>query len=361
MRYSVGTVDIDQLGHPDALFGIPSQHIIMGHRMTSGKRSFRPLALCSAFGLCLGLSGAAQQPASNLTAAAALQAFEGTGSEEYTLGCGDQISVMVVGHAEATGKQTVGPDGIITMPYAGGVKVSDLTRRQAADAITKALAPYYENPSVVVGVDVYSSNNVVVLGAVEHPGLMPLESPMTLLSVVSKAGLALQTGAAVQGKPIGVPERVAVFRGNRNIMWIDFKQLLENADPELQMHLKKDDVIYIPSANERYVSVFGEVLHPGLVQLQDGSTLAQLLAEAGGIVSDHAGRYPKIQIIHEFKGSIDTVDYETLLQSRKPETAFETGDIIYVPESKFNRFSVTLQKISPLISIATVATLIEHP
>jgi len=329
--------------------------------MTFVKKSIRLVALCSALGFCFGLSGAAQQPASDATSAAALQAFEGNPNEEYTLGGGDQISIMVVGHAEATGKQTVGPDGIITLPYAGAVRVSDLTRRQAADAIAKALAAYYENPSVVVGVDVYSSNNVVVVGAVEHPGLMPLESPMTLLSVVSKAGLALQIGTVVQGKPIAVPERVALFRGNHNIMWVDFKQMLEDASPQLQMLLKKNDVVYIPSANERYVSIFGEVLHPGLVQLQNGSTLVQLLAEAGGIVADRSGRYPKIEIIHDFTGSIDTIDYEDILKSRKLDTTLASGDIIYVPQSKFDRFAVTLQKISPLISIATVATLIEHP
>lgn len=329
--------------------------------MTLVKGPFRSAVLGFALAIYFCLSGSAQQPTAGGNAATALQAFESTGSEEYTLGCGDQISVMVVGHAEATGKQTVGPDGIITLPYVGGIKVAELTRNQAAEAIRKALNSYYQNPSVVVGVDVYSSNNVVVLGAVEHPGLMPLDSPMTLLSVVSKAGLALQTGTVIQGKPIGVPERVALFRGNYNVLWIEFKLALDDADPALQMRLKKNDVLYIPSANERYVSIFGEVLHPGLVQLQNGSSLVQLLAEAGGIITDRAGRHPKIQVIHRSEGRVDTVDYQDILQSKKLEAKLESGDIIYVPESKFSRLSVTFQKVSPLISIATVATLIEHP
>jgi polysaccharide biosynthesis/export protein len=318
--------------------------------------------LFSMVGMCFGLSIQAQQPPPASTGAiASLQAFEGTGDEEYRLGCGDQISIMVVGHAEATGKQIVGPDGIVTLPYVGGVKVSDLTRGDAAKAITQALTPFYQNPSVVVGVDVYSSNNILILGAVAHPGLMQLDGPATLLSVMSRAGMGNESGGAIVGKPTGVPERVAVFRGNQNIIWTDFKQLLEDARPELQMRLRKNDVVYVPSPHERYVSVFGEVLHPGLADLQNGSTLVQLLAESGGIVTDRAGRYPKIQIIHEFTGSIQIVDYADILQSKKIDLKLEDGDIIYVPQSKFERVAVTFTKISPLISIATIATLIQHP
>jgi polysaccharide biosynthesis/export protein len=341
--------------------GAEANAVFTGYGITSSMKTCRSVFLCLIVGLSLGAISLAQQPSPpNQISAAAYQAFEGTG-EDYRLGCGDQISVMVAGHPEATGKQIVGPDGIITLPYAGGIRVSDLTRDEAAEHITKALTRYYENPSVVVGVDVYSSNNLVVLGAVEHPGLMQLDSPMTLLAVVSKAGFVVLTSPGIQGKPTGVPERVAVFRGNSNVLWIDFKRALENADPGLQIRLRKNDVVYVPSANERYVSVFGEVLHPGLVELQNGATLVQLLAEAGGILPDRSGRYPKIQIIHEFIGSIQTVDYQDILQSKKYELKLESGDIIYVPQSKFNRFSVTFQKISPLISIATLTTLIEHP
>jgi polysaccharide biosynthesis/export protein len=312
--------------------------------------------------LSFSLSGRAQQssPASP-SAIAALQAFEGTGDEEYRLGCGDQISVMVVGHAEATGKQIVGPDGIVTLPYAGGIKVLNLTRDEAAKEITTKLTPFYRDPSVVVGVDVYSSNNILILGAVAHPGLMQLDGPATLLSVMTRAGMSMETSSTILGKSTGVPERVAIFRENRTIIWTDFKELLEDAKPELQMRLRKNDVVYVPSPHERYVSIFGEVVHPGLVDLQDGATLVQLLAESGGIVTDRAGRYPKIQIIHEFTGSIQTVDYADILQSKKIELHLEDGDIIYVPQSKFERVSVTFVKISPLLSIATLATLLHNP
>jgi polysaccharide export outer membrane protein len=293
----------------------------------------------------------------------AFQAFEGARDQEYTLGSGDQISVSVMTRPDLSGKHTIGPDGRITLPYAGSILVADLTREAAAAAIRAALMKYFVDPIVVVGVDVYTSNHVLVLGAVEHPGLMTFDEPPTLVSVVSRAGMAgsvVQSTSAIQGKPTGVPERVAIYRGNKTILWADFKKLLEDGNPMVQMRLQRNDVIYVPSANERYVSVFGAVLHPGLLQLQDGATLAQMLAEVGGIVTDKSGRLPKIQIVHDYPGSTETVAYEDILTAKPIGLKLQAGDIIYVPESKFERLAVTFEKISPLISIATIGTLIER-
>lgn len=328
----------------------------MGPRM---KFSSKLLYAIAAF--CFVSGSYAQQLPAEQSSIAAFQAFEGPQDQDYKLGCGDEISVSVMTRPELSGKHVIGPDGRITLPYAGSIVVADLTRDAAAADIRTALAKYFVDPAVVVGVDVYSSDHVLVLGAVEHPGLMTFDEPPTLLSVVSRAGSAVQVSSAIQSKPTGVPERIAVYRGNKSILWVDFKKLLEDGNPMVQMRLQRNDVIYVPSPNERYVSIFGEVLHPGLVQLQDDSTLAQMLAEVGGVVTDRSGRLPKIQIIHDFKGSTEIVPYEDILKSKPISLKLQAGDIIYVPQSTFERVAVTFEKISPLISIATIGTLIDHP
>jgi polysaccharide export outer membrane protein len=162
--------------------------------------------------------------------------------------------------------------------------------------------------------------------------------------------------------PTVVPDRVALFCGGKTVAWEDFKQLLENNDPHIQTPLRRNIVVYVPSPSDRYVMIFGEVLRPGLLQLHDGSSLNEMLAEAGGILTDKAGRLPNIQVIHEYKGSIETVAYGDILQAKtEKKVSLQTGDIIYVPESKASRVATTFEKISPLISIATIGTLIERP
>jgi polysaccharide export outer membrane protein len=303
-------------------------------------------------------------PASATQSVDPLQDCEAPSNEEYKLGYGDQLSVDVIDKSELSGKHTVGPDGQITVGLAGSINVAGSTREEAAAKIRAALAPYYTPPpTVVVGVDVYASDYVTVMGAVTNPGQMQFAEPPTLLSVISRAGTgAAAASAAIVSTTTGVPDRVALFCGNYSIAWEDFKQLLESNDPHIRTPLRRNVVVYVPSPNDRYVTIFGQVARPGLVQLHDGSTIAQMLAEAGGILTDKSGRLPKIQVIHEYKGSVETVPYENILEAKSsPRVSLQTGDIIYVPESKFSRVAVTFEKISPFINLATIATLIERP
>jgi polysaccharide export outer membrane protein len=328
-------------------------------------KSLNAILLYSMLALSFTAGSRAQSAAPAPSSTDPLQACEAPNNEEYKLGFGDQISVDVNnGDPKLSGKHTVGPDGRITLGLAGSINVAGSTREEAAANIRAKLALYYTPPpTVVVGVDVYTSDFVTVLGAVEHPGQMMFEQPPTLLSVISRAGMAPgQNTSGIVSNTSGVPDRVALFCGSYTIAWEDFKQLLENNDPHIRMPLKWDTVVYVQSPNDRYVSIFGQVKNPGLMQLRDGATVAQMLAEAGGIVTDKSGRLPKIQIIHEYKGSIETVPYADLLAAKSEQKiSLQSGDIIYVPESAYSRFAVTLEKISPLISIGTVGALIVHP
>jgi polysaccharide export outer membrane protein len=338
--------------------------LLRGLKMSSRMKNSVARLFYLVFVLSLVTGGHTQQPSSAQDSKSTdpLQACAATGQEDYKLGDGDQISVEVIEYPTLSGKHTVGPDGKITLSVAGSIKVAGSTREEAAGKIRDALTPYYKSPTVVVGVDVYSSDYILVMGAVGHPGPMTFDEPPTLLSVISRAGLLPElNSSAIQSKPIAIPERVALFCGGHTIAWESFRQLLESGSPDLQMKLGRDVVVYVPSPDERYVSIFGEVSRPGMVQLQDGSTLAQVLAEVGGIVTDRSGRLPKIQIIHEYNKSVEIVRYEDILLSKKIDLKLQTGDIIYVPESKFSRTAATFEKISPLIGIATVGTLIDRP
>lgn len=332
----------------------------MGPRM----KNFNAILLFSLLALSCLSSSHAQSPAPAVTAVDPLQACEATNTDEYRLGDGDQISVDVNnGDTKLSGKHTVGPDGRITLGLAGSITVEDSTREEAAEKIKAKLALYYTPPpTIVVGVDVYSSDYVTVIGAVDHPGKMMFDEPPTLLSVISRAGLAPQAGTGIVSNGGGVPDRVALFCGSYSVAWEDFKQLLENNDPHIRMPLKRNVVVYVQSPNDRYVAIWGEVKSPGLVQLPEHATVTQMLSEAGGIVTDKSGRLPKIQIIHHHEGSIETVNYADIIGAKpQHEVALQSGDIIYVPESSYSRFGVTLEKLSPLISIATVGALIAHP
>lgn len=301
---------------------------------------------------------------------AALRAFEPSAQQEYELGRGDEISIDFGGHPELSVKRIVGPDGKITLPLAGSIELADKTRDQAADVILKALGPFYSQLSVTVGVDKYTSNHVLLLGAVAQPGIVSFDAPPTLLEVVTKGGVLGGTGSnfgsiassggggggnfAQTRTSLVVPERCAIYRGSDKVMWVDLKALLDSGSPLADLRLKRNDVVYVPSPLERYVSVLGQVQHPGALQLDNNTTLPKLLAEAGGI-TPQAGQYPEILIVSAANGSRRTVSFKTLLQPGAVDLSLKSGDVIYVPETGFNRATYVLERLSPLVTMFTAA------
>ena len=290
----------------------------------------------------------------------ALRAFEPAANQEYELGRGDEISIDVDGRPEMNVKRIVGPDGRITLPLAGAVAVADKTREQAAAAIETALTPYYERITLTVGVDKYTSNRVLVLGSVEHPGILTFDQTPTLLEVISRGGLI---GAGSRGGNSGggnsystsaVPDRCVIYRGSDQVMWVDLKGLLDSGSSLADLRLKRDDVVYVPSTTDRLVSVLGQVQHPGALPIDSTSTLAKLIAEAGGL-TELAGRYPNIQIISPASGTTRVISFKALLQPGKLDLTLKSGDVIYIPESGFNRATYALQRISPLVTVFTAA------
>jgi polysaccharide export outer membrane protein len=293
-----------------------------------------------------------------------LRELEPPADAPYELGHGDEISVEVAGRPELSSKHVVGPDGQITLPVAGSVVVADKTREQAAAAIQSALSDFYEGVSVSVGVDHYTSNRISVIGAVQHQGSMTFDSTPLLLDAISRAG-ALPSGnpSAVQSAATiaaAYPEECIIYRGKDVVFTVELRQLLEEDNSLADYRLKRDDIVYVPGLT-KYVSVLGQVAHPGTEQLHTTSTLPELLADAGG-VTVKAGGSPEIQIIRrgtdQVPGKIQLVAFKDIRADKPLDLTLHSGDIIFVPESGFNKAAYTIEQLAPLVNLVTVGAIL---
>ena len=297
-----------------------------------------------------------------------VRAFEPAPNQEYELGRGDEITVDVFSRPELTSKRVVGPDGRITVPPAGDIEVAGKTRAQASAAVLAALSSYYHDLTVTISVDRYASNHVLLLGAVDRPGIVTFETAPTLLEVIARgaspaaSAQASSTGSVSPGEgsgPITVPEICMIYRGP-SMITVHLRELLRNGDAAANVRLKRDDIVFVPG-EKPYVSVLGSVSHPGVLRLDSASTLPRLIAEAGGF-SEKAGKYPKIAIIHppngNAVGAIETVSFRDVIDAKLLRLRLRSGDVLYVPESGFNQAADVLQKVSPLISLVTVGALL---
>jgi polysaccharide export outer membrane protein len=281
----------------------------------------------------------------------ALRKFEPPADEEYELGRGDEIQVDFTGRPELQTKLVMGPDGRITLPLAGELQLAGLSRTEAAKKIETSLSPYYANLSALVTVTRYTANRVLVLGAVDHPGPMVFDGVPTLLEAVTRGGLPL-VGPLKRPQ---IPDQCAIYRGSDEVMWVQLRQLVESGNPLADIRLRREDVVYVPDPSERFVSVLGEVNHPGAVELDTNSTVASVLAGAGGI-TEKAGANPRLQIIDPKTGTSRVLSFKDLLKPAKSlEVTLKPGDILYIPESGFYRATYLLERINPLASLAVLA------
>ncbi len=282
----------------------------------------------------------------------ALRNLEPAADEEYRLGKGDEITVDFAGRPDLQAKLVVGPDGRITLPLAGDILLDGLTRGDAGKAIAAALESYYSNLAVQVTVTRYTANRVLVLGAVTNPGEVTFQGTPTLLEALTRSGLS--TGP---NKPAEIPERCAIYRGSNQVVWVKLRELVESGNPLADLRLRRDDVIFVPSLSERFVSVLGEVQHPGAVPLTSNSTLASVLADAGGI-TEQAGNNAHIQIVDPATGSSRVLTFKDVLNPAKSlEVTLKPGEIVFIPRSGFNKATYVLQRLNPLFSLSTLAYL----
>ncbi|HEX8988524.1 MAG TPA: polysaccharide biosynthesis/export family protein [Rhodocyclaceae bacterium] len=106
----------------------------------------------------------------------------------YRLCPGDAVFVSVWKEESLQKEVHVLPDGSITFPLAGRVKVSGLGTVDAEKAIAEKLKEFVPDPIVTLVVTGIEGNRVYVLGKVVKPGPVVMSGPTTILNALSLAG-----------------------------------------------------------------------------------------------------------------------------------------------------------------------------
>lgn len=282
--------------------------------------------------------------------AAELAALEAPADPVFRLGSGDVVQLQVWGRPELSGRHVIGPDGAITVPVAGPLRVSTMTREEAAQQVRQQLDRFYVAPSVTFAVEQYTSNRVTVLGRVANPGTIAFDRPPTLLEALAKAG-----SLPVIDKQATLT-RCAIFRGRDKVIWIDLKRLLNGGDVRLNLRLHPDDLVYIPDSADTMVYVLGAVHRPGAYRLTPDMSVMDALATAGGPNDD--ARPAAIAIYRPARQAIETISLQNLKDNRRPVNfALEEGDVVFVPKSGIADFGYVARQFAAGLSFLTFGLL----
>ncbi len=190
----------------------------------------------------------------------------------YVLGPDDQLAISVYGVQQYEGELTVSPEGSISIPNVGQVKVSGLTIETATQKIRTAMSnsvyPYLKTGGSKLSVTLNNirSIKVLVIGA-NFPGTKTLSSFSTVFNALYLAGGPTEFGSF---------REIELWRNNKLEKKIDL-----TGDQTDNVGLKDNDVIRIPVYKKR-VELVNQVKRPGIFEVLPGETFADILAFASG-------------------------------------------------------------------------------
>jgi polysaccharide biosynthesis/export protein len=160
---------------------------------------------------------------------------------DYVIGVADDLDVSVWKDPELSAKGVpVRPDGKIQLPLLGDVAAQGLTPSQLAANITDRLRKYMSDPRVNVNVSAVNSRRYYILGEVNHTGVFPLLTDMTVLQALSTAG-----GLT----PYAKTKKIYVLRnvnGTQETHPFNYKEVVKGRQMEQNIVLKPGDTIMVP-------------------------------------------------------------------------------------------------------------------
>jgi len=272
-----------------------------------------------------------------------LALLEESANPVYRIGSGDVVRLDVFGRPEVSGKHLVGPDGNITVPIVGDVSLGDKTRDEARAMLDRLMRQYFTKPYVTLAVDEYTSNQVTVLGRVEHAGMQKFPNAPTLAEVLAGAG-----AMPILDKQATLT-RCAIMRGREKLIWVDLKALL-NGDPAYNMRMKKGDIVFIPDSSDTSIYVLGQVIKPGSYRLTPRMTVLDAVAQAGGPNED--AKPKEIGLYRPGADKVEIIPFDKLISTdRRVNFVLEDGDVVFVPRSTLGDIGYVMRQLSPGLSI----------
>lgn len=164
---------------------------------------------------------------------------------------GDVVRLEVWREGALSGGYSVDDRGIVTLPLLGERHVAGMDRSTLRDELLEAYREYVRNPSIEVTI----LRRVNVLGAVNAPGLYPVDATISLSELLGLAG-----GLT----PDGDPDEIRLWRGGRVV------------DKDLDRAMLVGDVGI--RSGDRIV-----VGQKGWLERNPGALIGTLIAAAAGI------------------------------------------------------------------------------
>jgi polysaccharide export outer membrane protein len=265
----------------------------------------------------------------------------------YEIGPDDILKIVVLGQDQMSGEFIVDRLGMISFPFLGNVKASEMSPRDLERKLTTLLSDgYLKRPQISVTVKESQSQRVYVTGQVAKPGAYGLRATRSLRGLLADIGdLAPDAGHEVvvirppkpEPIPFETPSPEPTPAGTEadgdseenegskeepepeatptpaptptpdpslpgavpgaEVFRLSLREV-RSGNPEKDFQVEAGDTIYVPKAAQVYVTGF--VARPGAIRFEEGMTVYKAISLAGG-VTERGSSKPKVVRIVEGK------------------------------------------------------------
>jgi protein involved in polysaccharide export with SLBB domain len=239
-------------------------------------------------------------------------------TEDYVLGPGDEIKVMLWGRIDAEYSLGVNRDGTVQFPRIGTISVAGMTYKDMKKLLKKK-AESITGVTISVTMGRLRSITVFVVGEVRMPGAYTVSAFDTVIN-----------GLLISGGPtdLGSLRSVQLKRNGKIVTTIDFYEFLLEGDTSKDRRLQPGDVVFVPKA-ATLVALAGNVKRPAIYELKGDLSLNTLIDIAGGLAPSAYKQRLQIERSHQHEKQL-VLDVTYTGGSSAPLFALQDGDIVRV-------------------------------
>ena len=160
--------------------------------------------------------------------------------DDYIIRPPDVLEISVYGEPELSRQLVVRPDGRVSFPLIGDIRVAGRSTRQVKELVDQKLNAFVPEASSTVIVRDLGSLMYFVIGQVAKPGVFNVSTPLTVLQALSLAG-GMTTFADT--------DDILIIRGHGEAtqrLRFDYSEVRKGKKLEDNILLERGDVVLVP-------------------------------------------------------------------------------------------------------------------
>jgi polysaccharide export outer membrane protein len=158
---------------------------------------------------------------------------------DYVIGAEDHLGIVFWRDADMSADVTVRPDGVITLPLIGDLRVVGLAPDALRVQIQTEAAKFVNDANVTVIVKQVNSRKVFITGQVARPGEYPLTASRNVMQIIALAGGLTEYADA---------KNIRIMRGQAQttVFTFNYREVERGKNLAQNIQLKPGDTLIVP-------------------------------------------------------------------------------------------------------------------